>query len=156
MSDFTLYQLIKTLHILSAMIILGTGFGTAFYLFVTNRSGCVPAQSVVSQWVCRADFWFTTPAVFFSVFLGTVAHERPKHAIFCHLDLGKSFAVFLCGGVLASCGRVATKNARHRQTIARQWRYRPTPILLELCQKMGIGRLSCIFGGIGDCVFHGI
>lgn len=52
MSDFTLYQLIKTLHILSAMIILGTGFGTAFYLFVPiavavslpNRSsaiGCV-------------------------------------------------------------------------------------------------------------------
>lgn len=70
MSDFTLYQLIKTLHILSAMIILGTGFGTAFYLFVTNRSGCVPAQSVVSHWVCRTDFWFTTPAVFFQFFSG--------------------------------------------------------------------------------------
>lgn len=70
MDDFMLYQLIKTLHVLSAMVILGTGFGTAFYLFVVNRSGCVPAQSVVSYWVCKADFWFTTPCVIFQFLSG--------------------------------------------------------------------------------------
>ncbi len=70
MDSLALYHLIKTLHILSAMVIIGTGFGTAFYLFVTNRSGSVPAQSVVSYWVCKADFWFTTPCVFFQFFSG--------------------------------------------------------------------------------------
>lgn len=64
------YLIIKTLHILSAMLIAGTGFGTAFYLFVTNRSGNVPAQAVVSHWVCKADFWFTTPAVIFQPLSG--------------------------------------------------------------------------------------
>lgn len=66
----TAYLIVKTLHILSAMLIAGTGFGTAFYLFVTNRSGSVPAQSVVSHWVCKADFWFTTPAVIFQPLSG--------------------------------------------------------------------------------------
>lgn len=70
MDSVTLYQLIKTLHILSAVLLLGTGFGTAFYLFFANRSGSVPAISVVSHWVCKADFWFTTPAVLFQFFSG--------------------------------------------------------------------------------------
>lgn len=66
----TAYLIIKTLHILSAMLILGTGMGTAFYLFFANRSGSVPAQAVVSHWVCKADFWFTTPAVIFQLCSG--------------------------------------------------------------------------------------
>ena len=70
MDSLFIYQFIKTLHILSAMVILGTGFGTAFYLFVVNRSGSVAAQSVVSHWVCKADFWFTTPCVIFQPISG--------------------------------------------------------------------------------------
>jgi uncharacterized membrane protein len=57
------YLFLKWLHILSATLIFGTGFGTAFYMFVTNRSGNVQAIAVVSRWVVRADWWFTTPAV---------------------------------------------------------------------------------------------
>ena len=64
------YLLVKTLHILSATLMVGTGFGTAFYMFFTNRSGSVPAQAVVSKWVCRADLWFTTPAVIFQPLSG--------------------------------------------------------------------------------------
>ena len=30
------YLIVKTLHILSATILVGTGFGSAFYLFWTN------------------------------------------------------------------------------------------------------------------------
>lgn len=70
MTDIQLYLIIKSLHILSAMLILGTGMGTAFYLFMVNRSGSVPAISVVSHWVCKADFWFTTPAVIFQPLSG--------------------------------------------------------------------------------------
>ena len=66
----SLYFTVKTLHILSATLMVGTGFGTAFYLFWANRSGSVTAQSVVARWVCRADWWFTTPAVIFQPLSG--------------------------------------------------------------------------------------
>ena len=57
------YLTIKTLHILSSVLLVGTGFGTAFYLFFANRTGSVPAIAAVSKLVVRADLWFTTPAV---------------------------------------------------------------------------------------------
>lgn len=57
------YLTIKTIHILSSVLMVGTGFGTAFYLFFANRSRSVEAIAVVSRLVVRADWWFTTPAV---------------------------------------------------------------------------------------------
>jgi uncharacterized membrane protein len=35
------YALLKTLHIVSALILVGTGFGTAYYFYFANRSGNV-------------------------------------------------------------------------------------------------------------------
>ena len=58
------YLLLKTLHILSSVLLVGTGLGSAFYMFFANRSGSVAAQAVVSRLVVRADWWFTTPCVF--------------------------------------------------------------------------------------------
>ena len=57
------YLLLKTLHIVSSVLLVGTGLGSAFYLFFANRSGSVAAQAVVGRLVVRADWWFTTPAV---------------------------------------------------------------------------------------------
>ncbi len=57
------YLAIKWLHILSATLMFGTGFGTAFYMFFANRSGNVQAIAVVTRLVARADWWFTTPSV---------------------------------------------------------------------------------------------
>jgi uncharacterized membrane protein len=59
----TAYLLIKWLHVLSSVVLVGTGFGSAFYLFFVNRSGNVPAQAVVARLVVRADWWFTTPTI---------------------------------------------------------------------------------------------
>ncbi|HEY4080934.1 MAG TPA: DUF2269 domain-containing protein [Burkholderiaceae bacterium] len=58
-----LYALIKTLHVISSVLLVGTGFGSAFYMFFVNRSGNLQAQTVVARLVVRADWWFTTPAV---------------------------------------------------------------------------------------------
>jgi uncharacterized membrane protein len=58
-----LYLTLKWLHILSSVLLAGTGFGSAFYLFFANRSGGLAAQAVVSRLVVRADTWFTTPTV---------------------------------------------------------------------------------------------
>lgn len=55
------YLVLKWIHILSATVLFGTGLGTAFFLFVTHRSRNVQAIAVVSRWVVRADWWFTTP-----------------------------------------------------------------------------------------------
>ena len=57
------YLLLKWVHILSSVVLVGTGLGTAFYMFFANRSGVVAAQAVVARLVVRADWWFTTPAV---------------------------------------------------------------------------------------------
>ena len=56
------YLLLKTVHIISSVLLVGTGLGSAFYLFFTNRSDSLQAQAVVCRLVVRADFWFTTPA----------------------------------------------------------------------------------------------
>lgn len=64
------YLIVKTLHILSATLMVGTGFGTAFYLFWANRSGEVAAQAVVARWVIKADWRFTTPTVIFQPLSG--------------------------------------------------------------------------------------
>ena len=59
----SLYLLIKTAHILSSVALVGTGLGSAFYLFCANRSNSVEAQAVVARFVVFADWIFTTPAM---------------------------------------------------------------------------------------------
>ncbi|NZA25476.1 DUF2269 domain-containing protein [Luteimonas sp. SJ-92] len=59
----TTYLVVKWIHVLSSVVLVGTGFGTAFYMFFANRSGSLEAQAVVSRLVVRADWWFTAPAV---------------------------------------------------------------------------------------------
>jgi uncharacterized membrane protein len=57
------YLLLKTLHVVSSVLLVGTGLGSAFYMFFANRSGSVAAQAVVSRLVVRADWLFTAPCV---------------------------------------------------------------------------------------------
>lgn len=45
--------LLKTLHIVSSVLLVGTGLGSAFYLFFARRSGSVAAQAVVGRLVLR-------------------------------------------------------------------------------------------------------
>ncbi len=59
----SLYLIVKWLHILSSTLLLGTGLGTAYFLFFANRSGDLAAQAVVARLVVRADWWFTSPTV---------------------------------------------------------------------------------------------
>ncbi|MCP4472367.1 MAG: DUF2269 domain-containing protein [Gammaproteobacteria bacterium] len=57
------YLWIKLLHILSAMLILGTGLGTAFFMFRAHMSRNAEAMRITTQSVVLADWIFTTPAV---------------------------------------------------------------------------------------------
>ncbi|QGZ65437.1 DUF2269 family protein [Paraburkholderia acidisoli] len=64
------YLTVKALHIMSSVLLVGTGFGSAFYLFFANRTRSVPVIASVSKLVVRADWWFTTPAVIFQPLSG--------------------------------------------------------------------------------------
>ena len=64
------YLIVKWLHIISSVLMVGTGFGTAFYLFFINRTKNVEAICEVSRLVVRADTWFTTPTVIFQPLSG--------------------------------------------------------------------------------------
>lgn len=57
------YLLLKWLHIMSATLMFGTGLGSAFFKWTTDRSGDVRAIAVVMERVVWADWLFTTPAV---------------------------------------------------------------------------------------------
>lgn len=59
----TTYFTLKWLHILSSVLLVGTGFGSAFYLFFTHRTGNQQAITQVIRLVVCADNWFTIPTI---------------------------------------------------------------------------------------------
>ncbi len=57
------YPTLKSLHILSSILLFGTGLGSAFYKYFTDRSGNLAAIAVTNRLVVLADWIFTTPTV---------------------------------------------------------------------------------------------
>ncbi len=57
------YLLVKWIHILSATLLFGTGLGSAFYKWLTDRSGDLHAIAVTNRLVVIADWLITTPTV---------------------------------------------------------------------------------------------
>jgi uncharacterized membrane protein len=57
------YLILKWLHILSAILLFGTGLGSAFYKFFTDRSGDIRAIAVTNRLVVFADWLITTPTI---------------------------------------------------------------------------------------------
>jgi uncharacterized membrane protein len=55
------YLLAKWLHVMSSTVLFGTGLGSAFYMFTTNRTQDVRAIAVVARRVVLADWLFTAP-----------------------------------------------------------------------------------------------
>ena len=57
------YLILKLLHILSAVVVSGTGVGIAFFMFMANRSNNAQAMYITARNVILGDWIFTTPAV---------------------------------------------------------------------------------------------
>jgi uncharacterized membrane protein len=64
------YLIVKSLHVISATILFGTGIGIAFFKWIVDRSGDVAAIRVVSERVVLADWIFTTPAIVMQMISG--------------------------------------------------------------------------------------
>lgn len=57
------YLIVKWLHIVSAMLLFGTGLGTAFFKFTADLSGNLSAIAETNRRVVLADWLFTTPTI---------------------------------------------------------------------------------------------
>jgi uncharacterized membrane protein len=64
------YSVLKTLHILSMVLLFGTGLGSAFYKWMADRSGNVAHIAVTNRHVVLADWIFTSPTVIFQPISG--------------------------------------------------------------------------------------
>ncbi len=64
------YTTLKTLHILSMVLLFGTGLGSAFYKWMADRSGPVAHIAATNRQVVLADWLFTTPTVIFQPISG--------------------------------------------------------------------------------------
>ncbi|MHC5226373.1 DUF2269 family protein [Ignatzschineria sp. LJL83] len=73
---FDSYFVLKYLHIISAMLMVGTGFGSALYVFFSNRFGNLASQYFTNRMVVFCDWAITTPAVIIQPITGLMLGER--------------------------------------------------------------------------------
>lgn len=125
------YLLIKWLHIISSVLLVGTGFGSAFYLFFINRTKNVQAIAEVTQLVIRADFWFTTPAVIIQPLSGYAMIRMAGYSI-NQLWLPWTYGLYVLAGLCwlpvlwlqLKMGSMSTQAARQNTSLPeRYWRY---------------------------------
>jgi uncharacterized membrane protein len=68
----TLYFMVKYLHVLGAIVILGTGTGIAFFMLMAHRSGDAAFIARTAATVVIADMLFTASAVVLQPITGGV------------------------------------------------------------------------------------
>lgn len=93
------YLALKLLHIISSVVLAGVGFGSAYYLFFTNRSRDVAAIAPVLKLVVRADFWFTTPAILIQPLTGYAMAHMAGYSIAQQSWLLFSIALYVLAGL---------------------------------------------------------
>ncbi|KZN65909.1 hypothetical protein N473_10095 [Pseudoalteromonas luteoviolacea CPMOR-1] len=64
------YFIAKFIHILAAIVVMGTGAGIAFFMFMANRSNNPQAIYITTRHVVLGDWFFTTPAVIIQIVSG--------------------------------------------------------------------------------------
>ncbi len=67
-----IFLTLKTIHILSAFLLFGTGLGSAFYKLSADRSGVLENIVVTNKNVVIADWIFTTPTIIIQPITGIV------------------------------------------------------------------------------------
>ena len=65
-----IYLILKYFHIISAILLFGTGLGSAFYKWMADRNGNIVHIAITNKNVVLADWLFTTPTVIFQPISG--------------------------------------------------------------------------------------
>ena len=91
------YFVLKAIHVVSAAVLFGTGLGIAFFKWITDRTGNVPAIRVVSEKVVQADWLFTLPAIIVQALTGFALTRLMRYPL-THGWLAWSIALFALAG----------------------------------------------------------
>ena len=75
------YLLLRLIHILSAVVVAGTGAGIAFFLLMAYRSKNWVALAVTARHVILADWIFTAPAVFIQLVTGLLLTHQLGYSL---------------------------------------------------------------------------
>ncbi len=92
------FLFLKWVHILSAVVLLGTGVGSAFYVWRANREGNLHAIRFVLKNVILADWLFTVPPIVLLPVTG-VWMMRIKGTPFSELWILLSLVLFVIAGL---------------------------------------------------------
>ena len=76
-----LYFLVKTVHVIGAAVLLGTGAGIAFFMLVAHLTGKAALISGVARIVVIADFVFTTTAVVLQPITGVLLARNVGYSL---------------------------------------------------------------------------
>lgn len=94
----TLYFVLKYLHVLGAIVILGTGTGIAFFMLMAHRSGDAGYIARTAATVVVADFLFTASAVIVQPLTG-LALMRFTSTAATELWLAASLSLYVVAGL---------------------------------------------------------
>lgn len=94
----TLYFIVKYLHVLGAIVILGTGTGIAFFMLMAHRSGDVAFIARTAATVVIADMLFTASAVLLQPLTGAVLMVLSSTAL-AERWLAASLGLYLVAGL---------------------------------------------------------
>jgi len=76
-----MYLFLKTIHVLGAAVLFGTGLGIAFFMWRADRTGDVVTIAATARLVVLADWVFTTPAVIVQPATGLVLAFRAGYGL---------------------------------------------------------------------------
>jgi uncharacterized membrane protein len=92
------YTILKTIHIIGAAVLFGTGLGIAFFKWVADRSDNRAALRLVAEKVVLADWLFTAPAIIVQAVTGLALAESLGYPL-SHGWLAWSIALFCVAGL---------------------------------------------------------
>jgi uncharacterized membrane protein len=149
------YLWLKTLHIVCSTVLFGTGLGTAFFKWATDRSGNVAAIRAVSERVVWADWLFTTPAIVIQAATGLALASTMGlplssgwllYAIILYLVAGACWIPVVWLQIrMAELARVAERDASPLD--ACYWRY------ARIWFWLGVPAFAAVLGVFGLMVF---
>lgn len=86
-------------HILSAVVVAGTGTGIAFFMYMANRSSNIAAIAITARHVVLADWLFTAPAVATQFVTGVLLMHKLGYSFsstWFHLVIALFLLIGLC------------------------------------------------------------
>ena len=95
----TLYFIVKYLHVLGAIVILGTGTGIAFFMLMAHRSGDASFIARTAATVVIADMMFTLSAVLLQPVTGGLSDDAVIDARFTERWLSASLGLYAVAGL---------------------------------------------------------